>query len=106
MLRTFSISLLSVIFLAAHSTEASAQQPLVATAKDPRINKKIIIVRAGAEMKTPQATVWKGYLGEVFTVTLTNGEWLWIDEKGGWLWEKEAVPFDSAIEQLHRSQSW
>ena len=51
---------------------------------DPRQNKKIIISKAGAEMKTPQAVVWRGYLGEVFTVAQTNGEWLWIKEKGGW----------------------
>ena len=67
---------------------------------DPRQNKKIIISKAGAEMKTPQAVVWRGYLGEVFTVAQTNGEWLWIKEKGGWLWEKEAVYFDTAIEEL------
>ncbi len=46
------------------------------------------------------ATVWKGYVGEVFTVSLTNGEWLWIHEKGGWLWEKQCIPFDSATELL------
>jgi len=69
-------------------------------APDPRVGKKIIITHAGAQMKTPQGTVWRSYLGEVFTVTLTNGEWLWINEKGGWLWEKEAVPFDSAIPEL------
>ncbi len=53
-------------------------------------------------MRTPEAIVWKAYLGEVFTVNLTNGEWLWIDEKGGWIWEKETVPFDSAIDELSR----
>jgi len=67
---------------------------------DPRVGKKIVVTRAGAEMKTPEGIVWRSYLGEVFTVTLTNGEWLWINEKGGWLWEKEAVPFDSAIPEL------
>ncbi len=69
---------------------------------DPRQGKKIIIIRAGAELKTPQATVWKAYLGEVFTVALTNGEWLWVTEKSGWLWEKEAVYFDNAIEEVSR----
>jgi hypothetical protein len=69
---------------------------------DKWMGKRIMITRAGAEMKTPQATVWRAYLGEVFTVTLTNGEWLWVDEKGGWLWEKDAVLFDSAIEELSR----
>jgi tetratricopeptide (TPR) repeat protein len=82
-------------------TFAAAQEP-EAPERDPRLGQRIIIIRAGAEMKTPQATVWRAYLGEVFTVTLTNGEWLWIDEKGGWLWEKEAVLFDTAIEELSR----
>lgn len=67
---------------------------------DTRQNKKIIIAKAGAELKTPQAVVWRAYLGEVFTVQQTNGEWLWIKEKGGWLWEKEAVYYDNAIEEL------
>ena len=69
---------------------------------DKWIGKRIMITRAGAEMKTPQATVWRAYLGEVFTITLTNGEWLWVDEKGGWLWEKEAVLFDTAVDELSR----
>ena len=68
--------------------------------KDPRVNQKVMVIKAGAELKTPKATVWKGYLGEVFTVSMTNGEWLWIDKKGGWLWEKEVIPFDSAIKLL------
>ncbi len=68
--------------------------------RDPRLGTKVLITRAGAELRTPQATVWRAYLGEVFTVSLTNGEWLWIDEKGGWLWEKETIPFESSIQQL------
>jgi tetratricopeptide (TPR) repeat protein len=73
----------------------SGQQPA-----DPRQDKKIIIAKAGAELKTPKAVVWRAYLGEVFTIQQTNGEWLWIKEKEGWLWEKEAVYFDTAIEEL------
>lgn len=68
--------------------------------KDPRLNQKVMVTVAGAELKTPVATVWKGYLGEVFTVTLTNGEWLWIGEKGGWLWEQQTIPLDASIELL------
>ncbi len=95
---------LRVLFFACiGGAQLFAQQPATSEkAPDPRIDKKILIIRAGAEMKTPQATVWKAYLGEVFTVKLTNGEWLWIDEKGGWLWEKESVLFDTAIEELSR----
>jgi len=67
-------------------------------AKDPRIGKQVIVTQENTKLRTPAATVWESYVGEVFTVSLTNGEWLWIAEKGGWLWEKEAIPFDTAIE--------
>ena len=72
-------------------------------AKDPRIGKQVIITQEKAKLRTPVATVWESYVGEVFTVSLTNGEWLWIAEKGGWLWEKEAIPFDTAIETFTQS---
>jgi len=78
------------------------QKPPANAAADPRIGKKVIIIRAGAELRTPESTVWRAYLGEVYTVMLTNGEWLWINEKGGWLWEKDTVLFDTAIEELSR----
>ena len=67
-------------------------------AKDPRPGTQVIIIQEKAKLRTPVATVWESYIGEVFTVSLTNGEWLWIAEKGGWLWEKDAIPFDAAIE--------
>jgi tetratricopeptide (TPR) repeat protein len=88
-----------LLFCLVGTPSVAYAQPVKATpnVKDPRIGRKVIVTTAGAELRTPQATVWKGYVGEVFTVTLTNGEWLWIAEKGGWLWEKEAVPFDTAI---------
>ena len=76
------------------------QKKNVPNVKDPRLNKKVMVIKAGAELKTPTATVWKGYVGEVFTVSLTNGEWLWIAEKGGWLWEKEVIPFNESIKLL------
>ena len=68
--------------------------------KDPRVGTQVIITHEKAQLRTPVATVWESYVGEVFTVSLTNGEWLWIAEKGGWLWEKEAIPFDTAIAVL------
>lgn len=59
-----------------------------------------MVAKHGAQLKTPQAAVWTAWLGEVYTVSLTNGEWLWIAEKGGWLWEKETIFFDTAIQDL------
>jgi tetratricopeptide (TPR) repeat protein len=81
---------------------APAQQATNTTAPqtDPRVGKKVIVTVAGAPLRTPDAIVWKAYLGETFTVTLTNGEWLWIDQKGGWLWEQETVNFDTAVAEL------
>lgn len=92
----------AMLSLVSGSTALILSQESPAPPADKWIGKRIMITRAGAEMKTPQATVWRAYLGEVFTVTLTNGEWLWVEEKGGWLWEKEAVPFDSAVDELSR----
>ncbi|MCP4174968.1 MAG: tetratricopeptide repeat protein [Fuerstiella sp.] len=69
-------------------------------AADDRVGSKVIVTVAGAPLRTPEAIVWKAYLGETFTVTLTNGEWLWIEQKGGWLWEQETVSFDTAIEEF------
>ena len=98
-LKSFAVMLL--LLLPAMTSSVSAQEAKAApAAADPRMGKKIIVARAGAEMRTPDGVVWRGYLGEVFTVSLTNGEWLWINEKGGWLWEKEAVFYDSAIQDL------
>lgn len=79
-------------------TTKTTQSPAVAN--DRRIGSKVIITRSGAQLKTPAATVWTAWLGDVYTVTLANGEWLWIAEKGGWLWEKETIPFDTAITDL------
>jgi tetratricopeptide (TPR) repeat protein len=103
MINTFQLFAMAlVLLLPTNASVVSAQQPAPAAepAADPRIGKKIIVSRAGAEMRTPDGVVWRGYLGEVFTVLLTNGEWLWINEKGGWLWEKEAVFYDTAIQEL------
>ena len=76
------------------------QKKNVPNAKDPRPDQKVMVIKAGAELKTPTATVWKGYVGEVFSVSLTNGEWLWIAEKGGWLWEQEVIPFNDSVKLL------
>jgi Flp pilus assembly protein TadD len=67
------------------------------TESDLRVGKKIIVTKAGAELKTPEATVWRAYPGEVFTISLVNGEWLWIRERSGWMWENDGVLFEKAI---------
>ena len=67
---------------------------------DPRVGRKVLVIRHGAPLRTPDATVSSAWLGEIFTVSLVNGEWLWIQEKGGWLWEKETVLYDGAVAEL------
>lgn len=93
-------AMLMILLPTVVSSVAAQEAAAPAAAADPRMGKKIIVARAGAEMRTPTGVVWRAYLGEVFTVSVTNGEWLWIHEKGGWLWEKEAVLYDSAIQDL------
>lgn len=89
--------------LCSHVPLASAQTKT--TDQDPRVGTKVLVTKAGAELRTPKATVWRAYLGEVFTVSLTNGEWLWVTEKSGWLWEKETIPFETSIDELSRRVS-
>ena len=67
---------------------------------DPRVGKKVIVTEDGAPLRTPKSTVWKAYRGEVFTISIVNGEWLWIGSKQGWLWEQQIVMFDDAIKVL------
>ena len=82
---------LTILFIACCAVPGNGQST------DSRIGQKIIVTTAGAELKTPQATVWRAYPGEVFEIGLVNGEWLWIQSKGGWMWEKDGVLFDKAI---------
>jgi tetratricopeptide (TPR) repeat protein len=97
---------LSLILLASAESPAFAfaaqqqTQPPASTGQDPRIGQRVMVSKHGAQLKTPQSTVWTAWLGEVYTISLTNGEWLWIAEKGGWLWEKETILFDTAIAEL------
>ncbi len=92
---TFLSSLLTVTgFGLADEAEKPDQKP------DPRVGTRVIVTEAAAPLRTPEKIVWKAYLGETFTVSLTNGEWLWVAEKGGWLWEKQTVPFATAVADL------
>ncbi|MCA9063914.1 MAG: tetratricopeptide repeat protein [Planctomycetaceae bacterium] len=77
-------------------------ESLAFQAADPRVGQKVIVTTAGAELRTPQALVWRAFLGEVYQVKLTNGEWLWIEERGGWLWEKNVAFFDTAVADVSR----
>lgn len=73
------------------------------TKADPRVGKSVIVTVDRAPLRTPKEIVWKAYRGEVFQVSLVNGEWLWVASKQGWLWENETVPFDTAIDVLTKA---
>ena len=78
-----------------------AAAPATPQAKtDPRVGKKVIVTEDRAPLRTPKEIVWKAYRGEVFTISIANGEWLWIASKGGWLWDQQVVLFDDAIQLL------
>ncbi len=83
------------------ATRAAEPEPQT-TANDPRVGRKILITVAGTELMTPEATVWRAYLGEVFTISLVNGEWLWINEKKGWMWDKHCLMLDTAIQETSK----
>ena len=87
----------NVLAVSQDETANPEQKPAT---QDPRIGRKVIVTTAGAPLRTPEATVWEAYLGETFTISVTNGEWLWISEKGGWLFEQHVVMFDDAVEQM------
>lgn len=97
-MKTF-LSLTIVLLLVSPQMLYAGAQEKTALEKDARIGKKVIVTVPGANLRTPEAVVWKSYLGETFTIALTNGEWLWIENKGGWLWDKETVPFETAIQE-------
>lgn len=88
---------------AADGKSAAASKAATTQKSDPRVGKSVIVTVDRAPLRTPKEIVWKAYRGEVFQVTLVNGEWLWIGAKKGWLWEKETVLFDQAIESLGKT---
>ena len=100
----------STAFAASQAATESANKPAATQAEatattkiDPRVGTSVIVTVDRAPLRTPKEIVWKAYRGEVFQVSLVNGEWLWVASKQGWLWEKETVPFESAIEVLTKA---
>ena len=84
----------------AQDADSAATKSKSPAEPDPRIGTQVIVTVDSAPLRTPKEIVWKAYRGEVFEVSLTNGEWLWISSKRGWLWEKETVAFKEAIPTL------
>ena len=78
---------------------AQDQKPEKDQKLHPLVGKRVMVTEAGAEIRTQESTVWKSYPGEVLTVAIVNGEWLWIHERGGWLWKKHMLVLDEALEK-------
>lgn len=65
-------------------------------------NRRVMVSTAGAEIRTREkGVVWRGYIGEVLTATVHEGDWLWIFERQGWLHRKHVVPFDTAVYEIN-----
>lgn len=95
-----AIFVVSVLTSGLQADEVAPKSASTAATDSVQVGDRVIVTVAGAPLKTPEKTVWKAYPGDVYEVALVNGEWLWIVEKGGWLWQKQTLPFDTAIEQL------
>lgn len=71
---------------------ASAQQK-----KDPEIGKEVMTIKWGAEFKLEKKIVDRVDLGRVFRVDSTNGSWLHVMGKSGWLSKNDVVSSDKAL---------
>lgn len=101
--RCFSLGLLAAGISLPFCCVAVAQQNQLAVQKpaaeaEAKLPRKVIVRTAGAELRTPEKIVWKAYLGETYMVDIQKDEWLWVQEKGGWIWVENTLPFDTAIE--------
>ncbi len=97
----FSLLLCSLVpesVIAEPNQQAAEITPPAQT--DPHVGERVIVIEDRAPLRTPKGIVWKAYRGEVFTISIVNGEWLWIASNGGWLWDQQVVLFDAAIQLL------
>ena len=65
--------------------------------------RRVMVVEHGAEIRTREGgVVWRAFLGELLTVSLANGDWLWIFERQGWMHSKNIVPHETAIYEMNQ----
>lgn len=65
--------------------------------------RRVMVTEHGAEIRTREGgVVWRAYLGELLTVSLANGEWLWIFERQGWMHSKNIVPHETSIFEMNK----
>lgn len=64
--------------------------------------RRVMVIEEAAPIRTREnGIVWRGYLGEVLTVSLVNSEWLWIFERQGWLHSSNVIPFETAVYEMN-----
>ncbi|MBM79363.1 MAG: hypothetical protein CMJ78_02060, partial [Planctomycetaceae bacterium] len=65
------------------------EKPAVTTKK----GQMVIVIKRNASMGVDNDVVAKAYLGDVYTVTKTNGEFLWVPKVGGWINKADVAPY-------------
>ncbi len=106
----YSISLvcctLFLLTLPAHCQAGQQSEPAgqseSGSGADSLKGRRVLVITNGAEIKTREGgTVWNSYVGEVLTVSLVQGDWLWVFEHQGWLNSKDVVPWDTAVFEMN-----
>lgn len=61
------------------------------------VGKRVMVIRWNAELKVGTKVVGNARLGSLFDVLQVNGDWLWIDQAGGWVGRRDVVLSERAI---------
>ena len=76
------------------STSAEPPAPIAADEKTPaNPGRVVIVIKRNAAMGMDNKVVGRAYLGDVYTVTKTYGDFLWIPKVGGWISKKNVAPY-------------
>ncbi len=59
--RLYHFGLIAAAVLSSLMPVIAAQSGNKTTAVDPRVGSKVMVTKAGAELRTPQATVWRAW---------------------------------------------
>lgn len=96
--RTATCCVLATLMLMATAVSAFAQD-----ADD----KRLLVIRRGAELQSSGETVGESHYGAVLTFTNENGSWKWIPEEKGWINDRDTIPLATAVdtftEQLRKN---
>lgn len=70
-------------------TPATTTEPAVPN----NTGRLVIVIKRNAAMGVENKVVSRAYLGDVYTVTKTYGDYLWIPKVGGWINKKNVAPY-------------